>query len=288
MPDATKSQFLGLPLNDATIFAPATGPDARYVARIGTQWMFINDPSVAAPSGANPPQARTLSPFTPGDAWLQLKAVPSAPPPRGWIRIAGQLSRYSGISGDPLSDGWMLALPVASFPYGVFTVPIPVDDIVEWVDAVMAFEPHGLSWTHGAGFTSGGDYAIRAHPSDTPVVTLAEADRPLDGWPPIEGFVQDGRYSYQGALDRANADLDAFDEPLVTAEWETEDLNAQPGRHQVIALTGTSVIDPVNLTLTITQVDLSFPLRTQPPRRRCVAGDVKPTTFLDLVLTDQS
>jgi hypothetical protein len=40
--------------------------------------------------------------------------------------------------------------------------------------------------------------------------------------------------------------------------------------------------------VTITQVELSFPLRTQPPRRRCSGGDLKPSTFLDLVLTDES
>lgn len=285
-----ENEYLGLPLSDATLFAARIPENPRYVARIGTQWVFVNSPIVVAPQGANAPQARTSAAYTPGDMFLFLKAVPTAPPPKGWIRVAGQFSRYDIVSGDPSVDGWGLLLPtVATFRYGLFTVPIPVDEPVEWVDAVMAFQPHGLAWTHVEGDRSGGDDVARGHPTDTPIVTLAEADRPLDGWPPIEGFVQDGRYSYQGALDRANADLDAFDEPLVTAEWETEDLNAQPGRLQTIDLTGTSVMEPrTPMTLTITRVDLSFPLRTQPPRRRCVAGDVKPTTFLDLVLTDQS
>ena len=288
LPDNSKTNFLGLPLNDAAFFVPATGPEARYVARIGTQWVFVNDPIVAAPSGANALQARTVAAFTPGDLSLSLSPVPSMPPARGWMAVGGQWTRYSSIGDNPLADNWYVYLPAADFPYGVLTVPIPVDEAVEWVDAVMAFEPHGLSWTHAAGFTTEGDAAVRAHPSDTPVVTLAEADRPLNGWPPIEGFVQDGRYSYEGALARANADLDAFAEPLVSAEWETEDLNAQPGRQQAINLTGTSVIDPLTTTLTITSVELSFPLRTQPPRRRCTGGDVKPSTFLDLVLTDES
>jgi hypothetical protein len=288
MADNVASTFLGLALNDATLFAPATGIDARYVARIGSQWMFVNDPQVVTPTGANPPQARVLVPFTPGDASLVLKAVSFVPPPRGWIQIAGQFSRYGEVTGNPATDGWGLMLPVTSYPYGVFTVPIPVDELVYWVNSVMAFEPHGLSWTWGVGSTTPGDRNIRAAPTDTPVVTLAEADRPLEGWPPLEGFVQDGRYSYEGALGRANADLDAFAEPLVSAEWETEDLNAEPGRQQAINLTGSSVIDPLNLTLTITHVSLSFPLRTELPRRRCTGGDVKPSTFLDLVLTDES
>jgi hypothetical protein len=292
MPNDDASRFLGLPLNDATLFAPTTGPDARYVARIGTQWVFVNDPIVVAPLGANPPQARTYAAFTPGDPFLQLQPVPAGtvPPLRGWVRVGGQLTRYSGINGDPVTNTpWLLVLPGQTFPYGVLTVPIPADESVEWVDAVQAFDTHGLSWTYGPGSPSEGDDAVRAHPTDTPVVTLAEADRPLDGWPPLEGFVQDGRYSYEGALARANADLDDFAQPIVTAEWETEDLQAEPGRLQAINLTGTSVLEPrAPMTLTITSVEISFPVRTELPRRRCVGGDVKASTFLDLVLTDES
>jgi hypothetical protein len=278
----------GIPVTDGSIFPPGNLPYEGAVARIGSQWMFVNNPVVVAPTGENPPQTRVATPFTPGiNASLYLEPMAVSPPPWAWLRVGGQFTMYAQIFGDPVAGVWHIE-PFALYPYGVLTAPIPAGEAVEWVDGVTVMAAHGLSWTHPAGQTSPGDGAIRAQPSDTPVVTLAEADRPLDGWPPIEGFVQDGRYSYEGALARANADLDSFAEPLITAEWETDDLNAQPGRHQVIALTGTSVIDPVNLTLTITQVDLSFPLRTQPPRRRCVAGDVKPTTFLDLVLTDQS
>jgi len=288
LPDNSQSNFLGLPLTDATLFAPTTGPDARYVARVGTQWMFVNHPIVVTPQGANPPQTQTAVDFTPGGG-LILEPMPMLPPPQGWVQVAGQFTRYSAYFGDPLTETWSLQLPAASFPYGVLTVPIPAGETVYWVDAVMAFEPHGLLWTHGEGFATPGDLAIRAQPPDTPVVTLAEADRPLGGWPPLEGFVQDGRYSYTGALARAEADLDAFAEPLVTADWETEDLNAVPGRLQAIELTGGSVLEPrAPTTLTITRVELSFPLRTELPRRRCTGGDIKPSTFLDLVLTDES
>lgn len=288
MPDDSSSHFLGLPLTEATFFTPDTGPDAFYVARVGTQWVFLRDPIVATAQGANPPQTHVALDFVPGDTYLYLNPMPVLPPPRGWIRAAGQYTRYSGYAQDPLTQTWALILPAATFPYGVFTVPIPIGETVDWVDAVMSLENHGLSWKNPPNSPSEGDDAIRTHPTDTPVVTLAEADRPLDGWPPLEGFVQDGRYSYPGALARANADLDAFAEPLVSAAWETDDVNAEPGRQQVIALSGGSTTHAVNATLTITRVEISFPLRTQPARRRCTGGDVKPSTFLDLVLTDQS
>ena len=70
----------------------------------------------------------------------------------------------------------------------------------------------------------------RAQPVNTPVVTLAVAQTALATWPPLEGFVQDGRYSYDGAQARADADLEAFQDPLVSVEWVTEDMAALPGR----------------------------------------------------------
>ena len=55
---------MGLPVSDATLFAPATGPTALYQARIGTQWMVVRHPITVHPQGANPPKP--------------------APPPRMW------------------------------------------------------------------------------------------------------------------------------------------------------------------------------------------------------------
>jgi hypothetical protein len=283
-----QSQFLGVPVTDATIFSPATGPDAFYLARVGSQWVIVRDPIVVTPLGANPPQTRTQQAFTPGQMTIALEPLAVMPPPRGWIRIAGQFSRYASISGNPIAEAFLLHLPASSNPYGVFTVAIPAGEAVYWVDAVMSLEGHGVSWAGGSTVGHGADMDLRAEPSDSPVVTLAQASRPREGWPALEGFVQDGRYSYEGALGRAEDDLSAFAAPLVSAAWETEDPNARPGRVQEIALTGTSVIDPVNLSLTITRVDLSFPLKTQLPRRKCSASAIKPSTFLDLVLTDQS
>ena len=224
---------------------------------------------------------------------MTVAASPVMPPVQGWIRAGNQYAFYKQFTGNPLTENWFIWFlnPATDgpVPYGLFTVPFPVGETVEWVDCVRNLYSHGLTWPATFVNPAPGDPFIRIHPVGTPVVTLAEADRPLNGWPPLEGFVQDGRYSYAGALARAEADLDAFAEPLVTAEWETEDLNASPGRRQDINLAG-AVLDTrmVPATLTITRVEISFPLRTLPPRRRCTGGDVKPSTFLDLVLTDES
>lgn len=286
MGDKTYSTQLGVPLADAQMFTVYKYPvPANWLTRFGSQWMYVKDPYMSAPLGGNAPQSTVAVAYTPGGSTLTILKPDALPLTTGWIRVSGQFTRYTGYS--VAADKISLTVPTAG-PYAVLTAPIPVGTQVDWVDSVMYFEPHGLSWTYPDGVTTPGDLAIRAAPPDTPVVTLAEADRPLEGWPPIEGFVQDGRYRFDGALNRANTDLDAFSQPLVTAEWETEDTNAFPGRTQVIALTGESVIDPLNMTVTITHVDITFPLRTLPPRRQCRGGDVKPSTFIDLVLTDES
>jgi hypothetical protein len=276
------AQFLGVPIADASMFPAGAG---RHLARLGTQWVYVEQPVTVTANGAQPPQGKTDTAFAPGDA-LSVAAVQTVPPPAGWIRVGNQYSRYESIVGNPLTGSFDLLLPTTNRPYGVFTEPIPVGETVEWVDCVMKLHSHGLWWGEPGASSTGDDY-IRAHPVGTPLVTLAEPQgNTPEVWP--EAFVQDGRYSYAGAQARAAADLAAFGDPLVSVEWETDDLNAVPGREQVIALSSAAVNPPVNTTVTITRVEISFPLRTLPPRRRCTGGVVKPSAFMDLVVTTQN
>ena len=93
---------------------------------------------------------------------------------------------------------------------------------VEWIDNVLSWVPNGTDWMLDPVFTGPTDSQV----INTPVVTLAVAETPFAHWPQLESLVQDGRYSYAGAQARAAADLEAFSDPLVTAEWVTEDLAA--------------------------------------------------------------
>ncbi len=68
------------------------------------------------------------------------------------------------------------------------------------------------------------------------------------------------------------ADIDAFANPLLSATWDTDDVNAQPGSPQVIHFGGT---DPIDAVITIQTVDLSFPVGDRRPMRRCQGGTVK-------------
>lgn len=283
-----ESQFLGMPIDDATLFDAALGPDYYHLVRVGTQWMYARNPVSVRPAGKNPPQGKVQYAYVPGGMYLQVAPVAVAPPPQGWIRVGNQYSRYAGITGNPVTEVFTLQLPAPTYTYGVFTVPIAVGDTVEWVDSVMSIAPHGLIWDAGIGQTEGENDLIRAQPTNTPVVTLAVAQvtPPSSSRPQLEGFVQDGRYSYAGAQARATADVNAFRDPLPMCEWVTDDRNALPGREQVINLSHSDTVNPpVQLTVTILRVELSFPLRTLPPRRTCTGGLVKPSTFLDLVVT---
>jgi hypothetical protein len=278
---------LGVPVGDASIF-PLTDPVKDYLCRVGTQWMLASEPISVTANGAQPPQARTVQTFTPGvQTYLACGPIPMQPPPRGWIRVGNQYSRYQSITGNPLTENFTLNLPASSSAYGVFTAPIPLDELVEWVDCVMEIVPFGLVWGENSSATFT-DPLLRAHPTDTPMVGLSVAQIPdaLATRPELEGFVQDGRYAFAGAQARADADLDRFQLPQRSVEWSTDDVNALPGRTQAINLSGPSIDPPMTDSVTILRVTLSFPLRTLPIRRACVGGQVKPSTFLDLVVTE--
>ncbi|HZD63159.1 MAG TPA: hypothetical protein VE200_10240 [Xanthobacteraceae bacterium] len=282
-----QAMALGVPLQDATIFPLPSGPGILNLTRVGTQWMWAGHAIGVTATTKNPPQTKVNSGFLPGPYpnYLWCDQMPMTPPPQGWVRVGNQYSRYESILGNPLTENFRLFLPDPAYAYGIFTTGIEVGETVEWVDAAMFLQSYGLGW--GApNQTTPGDPDLRAHPTDTPVVTLAVAQMALDRWPPLEGFVQDGRYAYAGAQARADSDLADFKDPLISLDWETDDLNAIPGRAQVVALASDTIA--IDRTVTILRVEITFPLRTLPPRRRCTGGYVKPSNFLDLVVTTQN
>jgi hypothetical protein len=278
-PTTTGLWGTGLPLEDATLF-PDLG-DEKHRVRIGAQWGFVYLPETPAALGS-PPQAKVVIAFNPGEDRLWMSPVLTMPPVNGWVRVGNQYASYAGYTGTPLTANWGIHLEPMN-PYGFFTVPLAVGETVEWVDSVGLVASRNLDEEWETIYSP--SFALLGQPVDTPVVTLATAAVSQDTWPALEAFVQDGRYSYEGAQARAQADLDAFKDPLVSAEWVTEDFSAQPGRTQVINLSSEAVTPPIQTTVTILNVTLTFPLRTLPPRRACSGGIVKPSTFLDLVVT---
>jgi hypothetical protein len=283
---ASHTNMMGIPLSDASMFDLTLPSNSPQLTRTGAAWLRMTYPNTAGSAAPNALQTKVAVAYAPTQQELHVEAVPVAPAPSGWIRVGGQIGRYNAITGNPLTGVFQLHIIEESFlPYGHFTSPMKIGETVEWVDGVMGmlqakYGPwdSNLTWAETA----------FAQVVGAPVVTLGTAQMALDGWPPLEGFVQDGRYSYAGAQARAAADLDAFKDPLKSVEWVTEDVTALPGRSQVIALESATIDPPIKLTVTILSVDLSFPLRTLAPRRACAGGILKPSTFLDLVVTTQN
>jgi len=122
---------------------------------------------------------------------------------------------------------------------------------------------------------------LRVTRSDTTaqaIMGVAEGGDGIHEYP-----IVDTRLSAEGAEARGDAELDAFAEPLVEAEWVTQDLSARPGRSQVITLTGPDVL---STTLTILSVEVTFHTPRERPLRACIAGTVKPAGFLDAVTVE--
>ena len=130
-----------------------------------------------------------------------------------------------------------------------------------------------------------------AQPADIDVVLYVQVDdtaaqtalAAIEGGDGIhEHAVRDGRLVTAGATARALAEL-ALSEALLKAKWETEDLNARPGASQVINLTTN---DPLSVTLTITDVDLRFPIPNYRPLRSCQASRVRLAGLVDVIGED--
>lgn len=106
----------------------------------------------------------------------------------------------------------------------------------------------------------------------------------IEGGDGIHEFIIDAPTAdYLEAAEIGQADLDQFaDEAgLSDAQWVTRDMNADIGAQQVISITGS---DAFSDTLTITRVELTFPVANEPPIRRCVGSRVKYQEFTDVIV----
>jgi len=95
-------------------------------------------------------------------------------------------------------------------------------------------------------------------------------------------LISDGRLTDAGMIARASQDLDQFaaSTGLVSLEYDSDDMNQTVGALQVVNLTTT---DALSTTLTITQVDFSFPVPNRRPMRHCQASAVPLAQIADLV-----
>jgi hypothetical protein len=276
-----------LPLDDETLLR---GDDPTVIrwTRFGSQWGLQRVYHGAFPVG-NPPQTTAIARAVPnGTAQVNLDfASRAVAPPSNfeygfWLKVGDTFLFCLGLT-DLGSGNWRTALNTqitAAAPYGSLASAIEVGAQITGVDYAF-WGPVAYIRGLAANSTAG---TIRHHPVDSPFMVLTNSeDTRTNAYPYIESLVQDGRYSYAGAQARGDSDLTAFQNPLLQALWETDDFNARPGRLQRIHLTD---VDPLDASLTILSAEVTVDLLIHAPRRVCTAGAVKPSTLLDVLLTN--
>ena len=293
----TYQYVIYMPVEDASAFVVPLGSGFWSMARIGSQIVTYQEAIDVVPAGAAPLTTLTTAAVAAGATEVPVQTVPAGWPQYGWARFGNQLAAYHMIFPDRMGIDALLP------NYGPLRGPVALNESVEALDV--------LKYVHGCSrdtTSSGGEFlqaegpffgwiwsATRAQPQGTPVVLLRAAlDKPAadaiaarelsDGY--HEHFVQDGRYSKETCLSRAQAEIANFKEPLVTYEWETEDLNAKAGRVQQINLTekSTRIVD----TVRITNVEITWLGAGILPRRQCRATRVEPVSVVDSWLNETS
>ena len=269
-----------IPVLDASILDPFK-EEAGLLreVRIGTQRLLVRvvDGIWSAPAGT--PQTTTVAadvPFDPagGGGNVQITLATSAlltgrsiP----WIRIDEQYLQVLGYSEVPF--------PYAYVPrtgYGALIGPIKAGASVIVVDNLAGMY---LTQRYNA---PGSPEQVRAQPIDAEVVMTV---RSATGDAVHEHLVQDGRFSRTGATERGLREVLDFSAPLTSIDFETDDLNAAPGRLQAYNLVEPPLAAMVGEYMIIS-AELTWPVWGQPPRRQCQAAVVRAANVVDAWLVD--
>lgn len=185
----------------------------------------------------------------------------------GWVKVGDQIIRFGGTSGSQLTG-------IAASGFGALTAAVTSGTQVTWLGAIrlsntgILFDPP---------LKPDEQVVQRVSVDDSTAQAIMAAIEGGDGI--HEHIVTDNRLNVDGCLARAAQELDQFSTSLVTVSWETDDLNAKPGRLQAFSYDGTVI------TLPIISVGLTFPVPNGLPRRRCEASQVRQATIVEAVVT---
>jgi len=182
-----------------------------YKARIGAQWATQGVTHTPTAASTNPPSGHVTQDFAVGAAILYLDTffagLSNTVP--GWIKVAEQFIRYESVSFVGGALGYQYNLS-ATIPFGKPVAPIKTGEVatmVDWIDSwkVDAHASPAGSLMPLQSTIVGSDVALIADAIDP------DANQPFaPHLPPIEALVQDRRYAYDGANNRAAADLAFF------------------------------------------------------------------------------
>lgn len=283
---AADIQVLSIPVDDASIGLPLLDPGFVTEIRIGTQRVTAIDfvgPWKAPVGTPTATKVTTDVAFNP-DPGLEGNTVTipvestallaGRVAPWCWVRINDQYLRVDGISP--------AAIVVPRTGFGAMVGPIEAEAAVSTVDSLAALRLTDRYHTHFQGTPGDPDESIRAQPIGSDVVLTV---RPVDTPGIHEHFVQDGRYNRDGAQKRGAQEIADFKLPTKAIEFETEDLNAKPGRLVSYSFDA-APLTPTAGELMILSSEISWPVWGQLPRIRCRAAMVRAASVTDTWVTD--
>jgi hypothetical protein len=277
---ATDPAFLlSLPVLDASILDKVTDAGPRREVRIGTQRLLVQYAEGPWTAPAGTPQTTTVTadlPFPVGEtgninvestAFLTGRMRP-------WIRIDEQYLKVLYYTGTGVSP---IYVQVPGSGFGALIGEIKTGAVVTVIDSLSDIV------TTGRYDAPGNPERIRPQPIDSDVVMTV---RSAAGEAIHEQLVQDGRFSRNGATARGQQEVNDFGVSLFSIAFETEDLNAKPGRRQAYTLADPRVGDLTGEYMILT-AELSWPVWGQPPRRQCQAANVHAADIVDMWITDK-
>jgi hypothetical protein len=276
--DPAGRQIVSMPVVDASILDPITDTGTPREVRINTQRAVFSKVTGIWSGPANQPVTTYVTndvPFTPtagGDPVIGIADASilfGRPVPQAWIVINGQYLYVKDGIGTQF-------LTVPRTGYGSQKGPIKANDVVTVSDSLA------LGTVTGRYDAPGNLEKIRPQAIGADVVMTV---RSASGNAIQEQLVQDGRYNRTGATNRGTQEIRDFRQPLVSITFETEDLNAAPGRVQVYDIAD-GAIDPLRGQYMIITADLTWPVWGLPPRRVCFATDVQHADVTDTWLVD--
>ena len=286
VPDpATDPAFLlSMPVQDASILDKITDTGVRREVRVGTQRLLARYAEGAWSSPAGTSQTTVMatdSGFPPGPG-VNFLTVQSTDFLRGrnmpWIKVDEQYLKVLSYTAAGVTPATM---QVPGTGWGAIIGAIKTGAVVTAIDSL------GDIVTTGRYDAPGSLEKMRPQPIDAEVVMVvrtAETDHAVH-----EQIVQDGRFARANAGNRGVREWQDFRRPLVELAFETDDLNAKPGRLQVYNLPEPPEpgMDALAGEYMILSAELSWPVWGQPPRRTCHAAAVHAADVVDAWLVDR-
>ena len=282
-PPGAEVIFDSLPVLDASIFDAVTDTGADREVRIGSQRMRFRyaEGIWSSPVGTATSTKTTVAiAFDPNPAIAgNTVTIPLASMNFltnrnfAWVRIDEQ---YLRVTAKSAGDIWIV---VPRTGYGAMTGPIDAGATVTAIDSLGSLRSTGRYQLDASTWEG-----LRAQPIESEAVMTV---RSATGAGLREHLVQDGRYSRAGATARGLQEVADFVLPLTSIEFETDDLNAKPGRLQAYSFdAGHPDLAPTTGEYMILTSEMSWPVWGQPPRIHCTAARVRAANVVDAWLVD--